>query len=156
MSAKDIMDERQGRRRRKRSEPEEVIEADDELEEDEERGLSERKGRATRGRRAQTEIVETGNFVTRPLRRIAGYLDSVRGELIKVTWPTRQETFDLSRIVLATTIAAALILGLISLFFGELLRIGLDAPIILVGVIVLAIIALAVYIRSSSRGTSSY
>lgn len=156
MSAKDIMDERQGRRR-KRNEPEEIIEDDDELEEeDEERGLTERKGRATRGRRAQTEIVETGNFVTRPLRRITGYLDSVRGELIKVTWPTRQETFDLSRIVLATTIAAALILGLISLFFGELLRIGLDAPIILVGVIVLAIIALAVYIRSSSRGTSSY
>lgn len=155
MSAKDAMEERQGRRRRPRNEPEDIVE-DNELEDDEERGLTERKGRATRGRRGQVEEVQTGNIITRPIRRMGGILEDIRGELIKVTWPTRQETWDLSRIVLISTIASALALGAVSLFFGELLRIALDAPVVLIGIILVAVIALGAYIRSSSAGTSSY
>lgn len=43
---------------------------------------------------------------------IAKYLRETRAEVAKVTWPTREEWLRLSVIVLAVTIAMALILGI--------------------------------------------
>ena len=40
------------------------------------------------------------------------YLRETRAELSKVTWPTREEWVRLSGIVLAVTVAMALILGI--------------------------------------------
>jgi preprotein translocase subunit SecE len=158
VSTEKTMDEKQSRRRRKsKPEVEEVEEVvEDEVEEDdEERGLTERKGRPTRGRRALVEEVETGNFITRPLRRTATFIQDVRSELGKVTWPTRQETFDLTRIVLVTTILSAITLGIIAAIFTELIRLGLDIPAILIVVVVLAVAVAVYYIRASNR-TSRY
>jgi len=45
--------------------------------------------------------------------RIAKYLKETRAELRKVTWPTREEALRLTGIVLATTVAFALFLGLV-------------------------------------------
>ena len=118
MSAKNALEDRQTRRRRRRNVEEEI---EEEIEEEEEIGLTEPKGRATPGRRIQE--TSDGNFITRPLRKVIGYVDNVRGELQKVTWPTREETVDLTRIVLATVIASALALGAISLVFSELFRV---------------------------------
>ena len=42
---------------------------------------------------------------------VVKYLRETRAELTKVTWPTRQEWLRLSAIVLAVTVAMALILG---------------------------------------------
>lgn len=41
---------------------------------------------------------------------VARYLKETRGEIRKVTWPTRQEAWRLTAIVLAVTIAAAFFL----------------------------------------------
>ncbi len=57
------------------------------------------------------------------------YLRETRGELRKVTWPTRQESQRLTAIVLGVTIAMALFLGILDFIFSR----GVQA---LVGVLV--------------------
>lgn len=151
MSAKNVQDEKQSRRRR-RNEPEAEPEDEDELVE--ERGLTERKGRATPGRRGKTEETKGGNFITRPIRGFLTYLANVRSELEKVTWPTREQTLNLTRIVLIAVIASAIVLGIISLIFSELFRIGLDTPVIMVALIVAVSLIAIYYIRSGSRRTT--
>jgi preprotein translocase SecE subunit len=161
------VDEKRGRRRRRQQEEDvqeiETVEdsavEDGEEEEDdsEERGLTERKGRATPGRRSlSVEAAPSGNFVMRSLRTMRGYLDDVRSELSKVAWPTREEVTRLTRIVVGTVIASALVLGAISLIFTELFRIGLEAPVVLVIVLVIAVIGAGVAIRLSNNRTTGY
>lgn len=161
MSAEKTMEEKRGRRRRRQVEEQALEDADDEQveeagDDDESRGLSERKGRATPGRRGQVEEEEEGNFITRPLYRIWNYFGDVRAELAKVAWPTRKETIELTRIVLVTTIISAIVLGAISLLFTELFRLGLDTPAILVIVIIGAVVVTVYYIRASNRRTTSF
>ncbi len=43
---------------------------------------------------------------------VTKYLRETRAELAKVTWPTREEWIRLSAIVLAVTVAMALLLGI--------------------------------------------
>jgi preprotein translocase subunit SecE len=43
---------------------------------------------------------------------VVKYLRETRAEITKVTWPTREEWIRLSGIVLAVTVAMALILGI--------------------------------------------
>lgn len=158
MTAENAMDDKRGRRRRK-VEPDEETDIDEtDEDEDEARGLSERKGRATPGRRATAEVAQTGNFVTRPVRGLLAYLDDVRSELGKVTWPTRAETTRLTTVVLAVSVAAALILGaVISPIFTTLVRIGVEeAPVILAIVFVAAIVGAVWYIRAGNRGGPGY
>lgn len=123
--------EKQGRRRRRNKDEEEV------MDETEERNVTAKKGRATVGRRNADEVTSQG-FVG----RIAEYLNGVRSELDKVTWPSREDTIRLTRIVLLVTVAAALILGLISFALTELFVIGLRQPIIFV---ILAVVVAAIY-----------
>jgi len=47
------------------------------------------------------------------------YLRETRGELRKVTWPTRQESQRLTAIVLAVTALMALFLGLLDFIFSR-------------------------------------
>jgi preprotein translocase subunit SecE len=58
--------------------------------------------------------------------RIVRYLRGTRAELRKVTWPTRKEATRLTGIVLATTVAFSLFLGvvdyLLSRVFALLVR----------------------------------
>jgi len=162
MSTEEKLDSKPKRRRWRRGQQEEAAEApveDDEMDEESEeesRSLTAPKGRATPGRRQQQQVVveERGNALTRPLYRLAGFWRDVRSELAKVTWPTREETLQLTRVVLGTTIVAALILGVIALIFTELFRLGLGQPLIFAGVFVI-IIALVVYFlrRSDQRST---
>lgn len=53
----------------------------------------------------------------KPQRRqpnaIARYLRETRGEIRKVTWPTREETWRLTLVVLGVSTAMAIFLGLI-------------------------------------------
>ena len=75
------------------------------------------------------------------MKRLRRYFDEVWSELRKVSWPTREQVLSLFRVVLLVTVAAAIILGAISLVFNELFAIGLQNPIIfvLVGVVVAAL-----------------
>jgi len=49
---------------------------------------------------------------------IVRYLRETRGEIRKVTWPTRQESWRLTAIVLAVTIATAAFLWLFDFIFS--------------------------------------
>lgn len=133
MSAEEAVEEKSRRRRKSRN---------DEDEDTEERGLSERKGRATRSRRQADDTEQSGNMVSRAFGGVRGYLRGVGDELDKVVWPSREETIRLSWIVLAATAASAVALGLISFGFTELFVIGIreDRPIVflIVGVVVVA------------------
>jgi preprotein translocase subunit SecE len=52
--------------------------------------------------------------------KVNGYAHEVAGELTRVTWPNRQETAKQTGIVLAVSIAAALVLGLFDLLWANL------------------------------------
>lgn len=163
MSAENQVNEKPGRRRRRREVEEEVVNeveeveaSDGEEEEDDERGITERKGRITPGRRNQSaETAPTGNIVTRSWWGIREYFEGVRSEMTKVAWPNREETVRLTRIVLSTTIAAALVLGGISLAFTELFRFGLSSPSIMVGIILVGAVVGFIYIRRANISTPS-
>ncbi|RPI84885.1 MAG: preprotein translocase subunit SecE [Chloroflexi bacterium] len=47
------------------------------------------------------------------------YFRETIGELKKVSWPTREEAINLTKIVLIVIIAMALFLGVLDLLFGE-------------------------------------
>ena len=149
MSAEKLGEEKQSRRRRlpviqraKVEEPARTVG---------ERGVA--NGRPTPSMRRRQEEDE-GNLLERRSGGLRGYIEGVRDEMDKVAWPSREDTRRLTIIVLATLIASALILGIISAAFTELFRIGLNAPIILFVVIAVAVIAgLLVFRANSSRAS---
>lgn len=51
---------------------------------------------------------------------IVRYFQETRDELRKVTWPTREEIVRLTLIVLGTTLAFAIFLGILDLVFRQL------------------------------------
>jgi preprotein translocase subunit SecE len=53
---------------------------------------------------------------------VARYFRETRGELRKVTWPTRRESWRLTGIVLAVTIATAAFLWFFDTIFGGSLQ----------------------------------
>jgi len=61
---------------------------------------------------------------TRPkiIERVNEYFRDTRGELRKVTWPTRSQATNLTLIVLAVTVVMALFLGAVDLLFATLIR----------------------------------
>lgn len=151
MSAEKLGEEKQSRRRRlpviqrtKVEEPARTVG---------ERGLA--KGRPTPSNRRRHEEEEEGNFIERTGGGFAEYVQGVREELQKVSWPTAEETKRLTIIVIATLIAAALILGIISAAFTELFRIGLSAPAILFAVIAVAVAAGFFVFRMNSKRSSA-
>jgi preprotein translocase subunit SecE len=50
---------------------------------------------------------------------LAKYLRETRGEMRKVTWPTREDSQRLTLIVIAVTIAMAVFLGLLDFGFSR-------------------------------------
>ena len=165
MSAENTADNKEKRRRRRRPAQEEEEEAELEVDEAEEedddesasRGITAGKGRATPGRRTTQEVVQTGNAVTRPIGSLREYLEGVNAEIRKVAWPTREETRRLTTIVLVVTVAASIILGIISAVFTELFRLGLATPIIfLIVFVVVGAISFVVYRRMTNSDVSPY
>ena len=167
---KTLDDNSKRRRGRLRRESEEAAavntyEVEDELEDEAEaddeapaRGLTERKGRPTPGRRTQeVEVTKSeGNFITRAVRGLREYFEGVQSELQKVVWPTREETRRLTVIVLSVTITSAIVLGVISLLFQDLFSLGLKSPLVFGVVFVLILGAFVYYLRGNNRSTPSY
>lgn len=142
--------EESGRRRRVRA-------AVAEPEPQEDRALTVGKGRPTPSRRRQDEEEDdSGNVATRTVGGLQEYAEGVRSELQKVSWPTREETRRLTIIVLLVLIAAALILGTISLLFTELFRIGFNQPIVLLGFMFIAVAAGVIFWRTNKGRSTSY
>lgn len=121
------------------------------------RGVTAPKGRATPGRRAADEDDEEGNVVIRSVGGVREYIEGVQSEINKVTWPTREETRRLSVIVLVSTLIASLVLGLITLAYSELFRIGVNQPIIFLAFFVgVVIIGFVLYRRANRSSGSTY
>jgi preprotein translocase subunit SecE len=68
---------------------------------------------ASSGREAPRKGAKSRNPIIR-------YFQDTREELRKVSWPTQDETIRLSVIVLGTTVAFAIFLGLLDLLFQQL------------------------------------
>jgi len=51
---------------------------------------------------------------------IVRFYNETRGELRKVTWPTRQEAFNLTRIVLVVLFGMSIFLGALDYVFSQL------------------------------------
>ena len=147
MSAEKLGEEKQSRRRRlpviQRTKVEETSQPVGE------RGVA--KGRPTPSARRRHEAEDEGNLIERTGGGLASYIEGVRDELNKVAWPSREETKRLTIIVMATLIASALILGIISAAFTELFRIGLSQPVILFAVIAVAVVAGFIVIRMNTK-----
>lgn len=125
MAENTVTEEKPRRRKRRSGTGEAALMEAEAVESVEERGLTEGKGRATPGRRTRDTDVEQGNFITRTLGGIRGYVFGVRDELRKVTWPTREELTRLTILTLVVTIAASILLGIISALYSELFVLGL-------------------------------
>ena len=54
--------------------------------------------------------------------RAVGFVREVRSELRKVVWPTRQETINLTLIVIGVSAAVGLFLGLVDFTFQQLFQ----------------------------------
>lgn len=65
---------------------------------------------------------ETAEARPKIVTRIVEYFKDTRGELRKVTWPTREQATKLTLIVLAVTGVMALFLGALDYIFATLVR----------------------------------
>ncbi len=89
------------------------------------------------------------SFLTRLVEPIARYLRETRAELRKVSWPSREEAWNLTLIVLAATTAMALVLGAGDFVFAEVVRGVVTSNLLWIGIGVLVIVAgvAAVYLN---------
>lgn len=115
----------------------------------EEASLAEGKGRLTPGRRQKEKTSEgnEGNFITRPIRNFISYLGEVNNELKKVTWPAREDTIRLTRIVLIATIVASFVLGSLAFVADRIVAIGLENEVLFVLLFTTIVIGTIVYMR---------
>ncbi len=80
---------------------------------------------------------------TRDSNPVIKYFNETRAELRKVTWPTREETKNLTIIIVTVTVAMAIFLGTLDYIFqvvvagiisGDFVRIGVAVVLFLAGV----------------------
>jgi preprotein translocase subunit SecE len=84
-------------------------------------------------------------------RAIVHYLRETRAELRKVHWPTRQEAWDLTKIVLAVTVSMALFLGLMDYLFALELRGIVAGQAVALGVVGVVVVACVVVLFVALR-----
>lgn len=132
-----VISDSRARRKRKRGE---LVEA----------SSSDKKNRATPSRRKSSKatVAQSVGPVQRIIQRIPivrglyNYFTSVMTEMRKVTWPTREDTRRLTRMVLAVTIAFSIGLGLMDVFYSWWFRQALeDDTIFLIIAAVVAVLA---------------
>jgi preprotein translocase subunit SecE len=67
------------------------------------------------------------NIFQRFAGKIQQLMRETMGELRKVSWPTRQEAINLTRIVLIVIFAMSMFLGVLDILFGRLFALVLGA-----------------------------
>lgn len=102
--------------RQRRRQP--VNDETDELDDEDDEGLTPRKDRPTPSAREARE--REGGLIDRipVVRTIVAYFRGVASEMQKVTWPSREETTRLTAVVLGVTIAFAIGLGILDAFLS--------------------------------------
>ncbi len=88
------------------------------------------------------------SFLNRLVEPIVGYLRETRAELRKVTWPSREEAWNLTLIVLAATAGMSLLLGAGDFLFSKIMQGLITGNWIWIGVGVLVVVggAAAIYV----------
>jgi preprotein translocase subunit SecE len=61
------------------------------------------------------------------LARVSGFLVSTRAEMSKVTWPTRDELFKATRMILILSVVLGVFIGLMDLVLQKVLVDGVSA-----------------------------
>jgi len=56
------------------------------------------------------------------MNKITQFLKEAKAELLKVNWPSRQQTINYTLMVIAISIVVALFLGGLDYFFGYILK----------------------------------
>lgn len=72
---------------------------------------------------------------------IARYLRETLVELRKVHWPTREEAWNLTKVVMAVTVSMAVLLGLLDYLFALELRGIIEQKAIAIGAVVVVVVA---------------
>ena len=87
--------------------------------------------------------VKTGRSKGKPSKKnaIVRYLRETRAELRKVHWPTREEAWNLTKIVMAVTVSFAILLGLLDYLFSLELAGIMDGNVIAIGVLIVVAVA---------------
>ncbi len=92
---------------------------------------------------AKSKSSTAATTASRDSHPIIKYFNATRAELRKVAWPTRDETKNLTTIIVAVTVAMAVFLGTLDYIFqvvaagiigGDFIRIGLAVVLFLGGV----------------------
>ena len=85
---------------------------------------------------------------------IVAYFRSTRTELRKVRWPTLEQGWTMTKIVLAVTVGMALFLGALDFFFGWLLRniVAQNVLFYILGIVVTAALLGAAYLIGQGEG----
>jgi len=79
------------------------------------------------------------------------YFRDTRAELHKVSWPTRQEAWNLTKLVLMVTVSMAILLGLLDYLFTLELGRLLAGNAVAIGTLVVAMVAAVVVAVILSR-----
>ena len=66
--------------------------------------------------------VENKSLLQKKIQLIRDFLEEARGELKKVTWPTRKETLTTSAAVLLLVLVVSLYLGLVDLGLAKIIE----------------------------------
>jgi preprotein translocase subunit SecE len=78
---------------------------------------------------------------TKQENAVVRYLRETQAELRKVHWPTWEEAWSLTQVVLAVTVSMALLLGLLDYLFALELRGIIDGSAIAIGIVVVLVVA---------------
>ncbi len=72
---------------------------------------------------------------------IVRYLRETRAELRKVHWPTREEAWNLTKVVLIVTISMAILLGALDTLFSMELKGIIEGSAIAIGILIVVAVA---------------
>jgi preprotein translocase subunit SecE len=72
---------------------------------------------------------------------IVRYLRETRTELRKVHWPTREEAWSLTKVVMIVTVGMAVLLGVLDYLFAQELKGIIDGNAIAIGALVVVVVA---------------
>ncbi len=85
---------------------------------------------------------------------IVRYLRETRVELRKVHWPTREEAWNLTKVVMAVTVSMAILLGVLDYLFALELRGIIEQDPIAIGAVVVVIAAGVLAVAILNRQTA--
>jgi len=93
----------------------------------------------------ETQNVAKGKSAKKKARprenALVRYLRDTRAELRKVHWPTREEAWNLTKVVIVVTVAMAMFLGLLNYLFSREVFGIIDRDPIAIGVVVVVLVA---------------